>query len=118
MNFFKKHKNIIVGFLTGIINGLLGAGGGMIAVPTLKTQIDAQKAHATTVAIIMPMCLTSSIFYILAGRVTIKDALPYAPYGVIGALIGSALLTKLKAKHLRIIFSIFMIWAGVRMITR
>ena len=118
MNFIKKYKNSLIGLLSGIINGLLGAGGGMLAVPTLKTQIDAQKAHATTVAIIMPMCLVSSIFYIYAGRVTIKDALPYAPYGIIGAIIGAVLLTKLKSKHLRIIFSLFMIWAGIRMITR
>lgn len=118
MEYIKKYKNIVVGFLSGIINGLLGAGGGMLAVPTLKTQIDAQKAHATTVAIIMPMCLTSSIFYIYAGRVTISDAMPYAPYGVVGAIIGAVLLTKLKSKHLRIIFGLFMIWAGIRMILK
>ena len=118
VKFLKKHKNPVIGFFSGIINGLLGAGGGMLVVPTLKTQIDAQKAHATTVAVIMTMCLVSSIFYILSGRVTVKDALPYAPYGVVGAVIGSVLLTKLKSKHLRVIFSLFMIWAGVRMITR
>lgn len=118
MYYFKKYKNSLIGFLSGIINGLLGAGGGMLAVPTLKTQIEAQKAHATTVAIIMPMCLVSSVIYIMSGRVTINDALPYTPYGVVGALIGSVLLTKLKSKQLRIIFSLFMIWAGVRMLTR
>lgn len=114
----KKYINPAVGLLSGVINGLLGAGGGMLAVPTLKTQIETQKAHATTVAVIMPMCLVSSIWYLAAGRVTVKDALPYAPYGIIGAIIGAFLLTKLKAKWLRIIFSLFMIWAGVRMIMR
>lgn len=108
----------MIGLLSGIINGLLGAGGGMLVVPALKAQTGAQKAHATTVAIIMPMCLASSIWYLFDGRVTINDALPYAPYGVIGALIGSVLLTKLKSKQLRIIFGLFMIWAGVRMILR
>lgn len=116
--FLKKYINYAVGFCSGIINGLLGAGGGMLAVPTLKTQIEPQKAHATTVAIIMPMSVVSSIWYLAAGRVSVKDALPYAPYGVIGAVIGAFLLTKMKAKWLRIIFSIFMIWAGVRMIMR
>ena len=118
IKFIKKHINSIIGLFSGIINGLLGAGGGMLAVPTLKTQIEPQKAHATTVAIIMPMCLVSSIWYLVAGRVTIKDALPYAPYGVIGAVIGAFLLTKMKAKWLKIIFSLLMIWAGVRMIMR
>lgn len=116
--FTGKKINYFIGFLSGIINGLLGAGGGMLSVPTLKTQMTVQKAHATTVAIIMPMCLVSSVWYILAGRVTIRDALPYAPFGIVGALIGAVLLTKMKAKHLRILFSLFMIWAGIRMIMR
>ncbi len=118
IKFLKKHINPIVGFFSGIINGLLGAGGGMLVVPTLKTQIQAQKAHATTVAIIFPMCLVSSIWYLAAGRVTVSDALPYAPYGVVGAAIGAFLLTKLNGKWLRIIFSAIMLWAGIRMIMR
>ena len=116
--FTRKKINYFIGLCSGIVNGLLGAGGGMLAVPTLKNQIEAQKAHATTVAIIMPICLVSSVFYIFAGRVTVADALPYAPFGIIGALIGAVLLTKMKAKHLRFIFSLFMIWAGIRMISR
>lgn len=116
--FIKKHINPIIGLFSGIINGLLGAGGGMLAVPTLKTQIEPKKAHATTVAIIMPMCLVSSIWYLIAGRVTVRDALPYAPYGVIGAIIGAFFLTKIKANQLRIIFSLLMIWAGIRMIIK
>lgn len=114
----KKYTNPIIGTFSGIINGLLGAGGGMLVVPTLKKQTEPQKAHATTVAIIMPMCLVSSIWYLVDGRVTISDALPYAPYGIIGAIIGAFLLTKMKANWLRIIFSLLMIWAGIRMIMR
>ncbi len=114
----KKHINTVVGFLSGIINGLLGAGGGMLVVPALKARTQARKAHATTVAVIFPMCLVSSIWYLAAGRVTVSDALPYAPYGVIGAAIGAFLLTKLNGRWLRIIFSVLMIWAGVRMIMR
>lgn len=112
----KKALNSIVGVCSGIINGLLGAGGGMLAVPTLKTQLEPQKAHATTVAVILPMCLVSSIWYLAAGRVSVSDALPYIPFGVIGAAVGSFLLTKMNAKWLRIIFSLLMIWAGARMI--
>ncbi|MDE7390602.1 MAG: sulfite exporter TauE/SafE family protein [Lachnospiraceae bacterium] len=118
MKFLKKHINLIVGAFSGIINGLLGAGGGMLAVPTLKTQTEPQKAHATTVAIIMPMCLVSSIWYLCTNKVTISDAMPYAPYGVIGAIIGAFLLARLNAKWLRIIFNLFMLWAGIRMIMK
>ena len=49
MQFFKK-KGVLTagaGLAIGIINGLLGAGGGMIAVPLLqKLGLDRKQAHA------------------------------------------------------------------------
>ena len=115
----KKHfaKKFPICFLSGIINGLLGAGGGMLIVPTLKRELNARSAHATTVAIILPMSIASSISYLNRGRVRISDVMPYAPFGVIGTAVGAILLTRLRSKHLRIVFSLFMIWAGIRMIT-
>ena len=118
MFFNKKHDKKLIGFVSGVINGLLGAGGGMIIVPVLKTELSAEKAHATAVAVIFPMCLMSSIMYLYSGRVALSDALPFIPYGIIGAVIGTILLTKLNARQLRTIFSLFMIWAGIRMILR
>ena len=114
----KQFRNNILGFLSGVINGLLGAGGGMLIVPLLKTRLNARKAHATAVAIIFPMCLASSVMYLYNGRVTLKEALPFMPFGIIGAFVGTVLLTKLNSGQLRVIFSLFMIWAGVRLITR
>lgn len=118
MTFNIKSNKKLLGFVSGVINGLLGAGGGMIVVPALKTELSAKQAHATAVAVIFPMCLSSSVMYLHSGRVTLGDALPFIPYGLIGAFIGTALLTKLNAKQLKTIFSLFMIWAGVRLIIR
>lgn len=106
------------GFLTGMVNGLLGAGGGMVTVPLLKTRTDEKKAHATSVAVIACICTVSVCIYLYSGRVTISDALPYMPFGVIGSLIGTWILTKIKPSLLRKIFALFMLWAGYRMITR
>lgn len=118
MTFIKKQLSNLVGFFSGIINGLLGAGGGMLIVPVLKSKLPPAKAHATTVAVILPMCVVSSMLYIYDGRVSLSDAMPYIPFGVIGAVIGTALLPKLSGNQLRVIFSLFMIWAGIRMIMR
>ena len=90
----------------------------MLIVPLLKTSLNARKAHATAVAVIFPMCIASSVMYLYSGRVTLKDALPFMPFGIIGAVIGTFLLTKLNSGQLRIIFSLFVIWAGIRLITR
>lgn len=42
----KNTLSAVGGFLSGAVNGLLGAGGGMIAVPMLaKSGLEAKKSH-------------------------------------------------------------------------
>ncbi len=113
-----KALSCVFGFITGIINGLLGAGGGMVAVPMLNRQIETKNAHATSLAIILPICITSAISYFLSGKVAFEDATPYMWWGLIGALIGTWLLKKLNDTILKKVFAIFMLWAGVRLIMR
>lgn len=53
------------GALVGIINILLGAGGGILAVPILKKNGLTQKqAQANAVAVILPLTIISFIIYI------------------------------------------------------
>lgn len=113
-----KRKIIAAGgFIAGIINGLLGAGGGMIIVPTLnKSGVETKKSHATSVAIILSICLVSSFFYLKSGTVTIQDVYPYVIWGVIGSIIGAYLLTKIKDVWLHRIFGALMLWAAYRML--
>lgn len=115
----KKLIAPIGGFLAGIINGLLGAGGGMILLPMLsKSGLETKKTHANSVAIILPICVLSSIMYIKNGKTTFQDAAPYLIWGVIGALIGAFLLTKIKDVWLHRIFGILVLWAAIRMLIR
>lgn len=115
-----KRKIIALGgFIAGVINGMLGAGGGMIVVPTLnKSGVETKKSHATSVAIILSISLVSSFFYLKSGTVTISDVSPYILWGVIGSVIGSFLLTKINDIWLHRIFGALMIWAAIRMLIR
>ena len=107
------------GLLTGFVNGLLGAGGGMLAVPILERfDIEKKKAHASAVAVIMPLSLFSAVLYLINGSVTIGDAVKYVPWGLLGAAVGTFLLKKLPDKWIRRMFSVFMIWAGIRLFMR
>ncbi|MGN0474911.1 MAG: sulfite exporter TauE/SafE family protein [Acutalibacteraceae bacterium] len=116
---FKNKKIIIGGSLAGFINGLLGSGGGMIAVPALeKSGLDAKQAHSGSIAVILPLSLFSACMYIGGGRVEISDALPYVPAGIIGSFCGAWLMKKISSDLLRRIFGGFAIWAGVRMLMR
>ena len=118
----KKRKilhKLFGGFLVGTVNGLFGAGGGMVAVPMLKKLgVDGKEAHSSSVAVILPISVFSLVIYLLKGRVVLSAGLPYIIPGLIGALIGTVVLTKIPEKWLRRIFVLFMIYAGGRLVVR
>ncbi len=113
----EKIKPPTYGIVTGIVNGLLGAGGGMIAVPALKkVGLDQRRAQANAIAVILPISIVSCVMYMMRGNVTVSDSLPYIPGGIIGTLIGTFLLSKLPTNILKKLFGGFMIWAGIRLL--
>jgi uncharacterized membrane protein YfcA len=115
-----KYKRILymsLGLLVGLVNSLLGAGGGMIAVPLLKKcGLDTKKAHANAVAVILPITVFSASVYMIKDYVNIKDAFIFMPFGIAGSVLATWLLKKISPNLLRIVFGGFMIWAGVRML--
>lgn len=118
-NVKEKLKNIGGGVIIGVVNGLLGAGGGMLAVPLLKKSgLEQKEAHATSIAVILPLSVISAATYLLNGSVTLSDSIPYLLPGAIGAVIGAVLLGKISDKWLRRVFGVFMIWAGIRLLMR
>jgi len=118
----KKKQNVLSvagGALVGILNGMLGAGGGMLVVPMLKKLgLEQTKSHATAVAVIFPLSVLSAAAYLLLGRFELIQASVYLLPGAAGALLGALLLSKIPAKWLRKIFACFMIWAGIRMVMK
>lgn len=110
-------KNAFLGVLIGIVNGMLGAGGGMLAVPVLRSNNMTQKeAHANAVAVILPISVVSAALYVLRGNVQITEAVPFAVWGIPGAILAALILRKISPVLLKIIFGGFMVWAGVRML--
>lgn len=104
------------GGAVGLINGLLGSGGGMIAVPMLrKIGLSQKESHATAVMLIFFLSLFSAAVYLLGGRLALSSALPYLPGGVIGAAAGALLLKKIPDGALRRVFGIFMVYTGIRL---
>ncbi len=112
-------KSVGMGALVGMVNGTLGAGGGMLAVPLLKKAgLDQKKAHANAVAVILPITVLSAVIYLLRGSVELSDSLAYIPTGLIGAGIGTVIIKKISPLWLKRIFGGFMIYAGVRLLFR
>ena len=111
---------ILLGLGVGFVNGFLGAGGGMLLVPfiVLILSMQIKVAHATAILIILPICVVSGIFYIINGAFSFNVFLPCLIGTVVGGVIGSLILAKLKNEFITYIFSFVMIMAGVIMIVK
>ena len=106
-----------IGIFIGIINALLGSGGGLVTVPYLnKRGLPQQKAQATSVFVILPLTILSTLLYMKHNLFTLKEAWLFLPFGVAGAVLGGIFLKRIPANLLKIVFSLFMIYAGVRML--
>lgn len=114
-NIFKKG---IIGILAGFISGFFSTGGGMILVPAFVylLNMDAQKSRGTSIFCILPMVITSSIFYYKSNYINWEIGLLCAIGGAIGGYIGAKLLKKLPEKILKLAFTCFLVYVSYKMI--
>lgn len=109
---------LFAGVFVGFVNGFLGAGGGMLVVPILR-MVYKQKpkvAHATAVLIILPICVVSSIVYMVNSSVDWNILWQVLIGTLVGGLAGTFLLCKLRNNFIVFLFSLVMIVAGLFMI--
>ncbi|MFZ7104345.1 MAG: sulfite exporter TauE/SafE family protein [Peptococcaceae bacterium] len=107
-----------IGVITGIVNGLLGIGGGTILIPAMIFLLGEKqhKAHGTSLAIILPTALISAIIYKYNNYLDLSLSLKVALGAVVGGYIGAKLMNKIPAQSLKKLFGIFMVIAGLRMV--
>ena len=65
---------------------------------------------------ILPMVITSSIFYYKDKFINWEIGLMCAIGGLIGGAIGAKLLKKMKTKYIRILFTCFLLYVSIKMI--
>ena len=106
------------GAAAGAINGLFGAGGGMVLVPMLIKfcKLDDKRAFASAIAIIFPICIISILVYFLNGTFPIQQAAPYLIGGFIGGTLGGILFKKVSAALLHKLFGLIILWGGIRLL--
>lgn len=113
----KKSHAIFTGLVAGLLNGLLGAGGGMIVVPMLeKDGLPVQKAHATSLCVIAPLSLISAFLYLRGGHLSLQSLTPFLLPGLIGAALGGYLLPRVRALWLHRIFGVLVLAAALRLL--
>ena len=105
----------VAGGIAGLINGLFGAGGGMLLVPLLgkKAGISEQERFPSSVAIIAPICIVSLLF---AGKwqVSLWGVLPYLLGGALGGVFAGIWGKKIPSLWLHRILGGLILWGGIR----
>ena len=113
----KKVLPWLAGLLTGFLGGLLGGGGGLVAVPLLRVcGLEGKEVHATSLAVTLSLSCLSAWLYLRAGRLDLMSAAPYLPGGLAGALAGALLLRKANPRLLRLLFAGLLLVSGGRLL--
>lgn len=113
---------IWLGFAAGILNGLIGIGGGIVMVPGLLMRLRAspQIAVGTSLATVCVLSAIAFFAHMLAGSLTLS-AISMATVivsGAVGTLAGAGILKRLDRKRLLILFSLFLAVVSTRLIAQ
>ena len=106
------------GAAAGLVNGLMGAGGGMVLVPLLIRWCGLPDKHAfaTAISIILPLCIVSIVVHAMHGPLPLAEAWPYLAGGLLGGIAGGLLFRRVSALFLHRLLGAFILWGGVRLL--
>ena len=113
----------ILGLLSGGINGLLGAGGGILVVYALNyalknTEHDNRDVFANALCVMVHVSCVSCARYAFAGNLSVDGFAIYAIPAIAGGVLGGFLLSKLNTAFLKKLFAALVIWSGVLLIIK
>ena len=122
MNFFKSPFLLLTigGVVSGFINGLLGAGGGIIIVFILsklkKANAEPRDIFANALCVMLPISAVSCIIYALRSEISFDGFPPLIIPAVAGGIIGGLLLCKINTDALKKLFALIVVISGVILI--
>ena len=93
-------------------------GGGLILVPAFIyiLKVDEKLARGTATVCILPMAITSSIFYYKGNNINLIIGLLCAIGGVIGGIMGAKLLKIIPTNCAKILFVLFLLYVSLKML--
>lgn len=114
-----KHRffgPVLAGLGAGIVAGLFGGGGGLILIPllTLLTDIEEDALFPTSIAIILPICITALTVTALTGSLDWKTAVPYLIGSALGGFLAGKWGRRIPVIWLHRLLGILILWGGVR----
>lgn len=111
----KKFGSAVAGLAAGAVNGLLGAGGGMVLVPILShlSELEEKEVFSSSIVIILPICLVSLLAN-SGGTLPWDLAWPYMLGAVPGGLLAGLFGKRIPVKWLHRFLGIMILYGGIR----
>lgn len=107
---------ILAGISAGAVNGLFGAGGGMVLVPLLGllTNLEDREVFPASVSIIAPVCIVSLLISWQPDVTPWDIALPYLLASAAGGIAAGFLAKKIPTLWLHRLLGVLILWGGFR----
>lgn len=107
---------VTVGICAGGLNGLFGAGGGMVTVPLLSlwTKLEDRHIFSASLLLLIPICIVSLLFAQGWEGFSFSQALPYLLGGALGGVLAANIGKKIPSLWLHRVLGILVIWGGIR----
>lgn len=106
---------IVIGLLAGLLSGSFGVGGGVIIVPglVLLLHFTQRLSHGTSLLAIMPIAAAGVIGFGFHGSINIGYAFFLGIGSIVGAVLGTKLLSSISNEWLARIFSAILIITAI-----
>lgn len=112
---------LVSGGLIGIVLGLVGGGGSILAVPLLVYVVGVGSTHAaigTAAVAVAANAAAGLAAHARAGQVKWPCAMVFAAAGVVGATIGAEIGKDVDGKSLLMLFGLLMVGVGLSMLRK
>ena len=107
---------VLAGSSAGVLNGLFGAGGGMVLAPLLGTLTDLEEntIFPCSVAILFPVCIISLLFSQGWENFSLSQAIPYLLGSLTGGIAAGILGKHIPVIWLHRVLGCLILWGGIR----
>jgi len=111
---------ILLGYVGGVVGGLLGVGGGILFVPALVIFLDLSQldAEATSLLAIVPVSIVGAWRQRGYGNVRVRDAIMIGVLSPIGVAIGVLVANNVPQRALEVGFAILILFVAWQLAQR
>ena len=112
-------RDVGVGAGAGLVSGLFGVGGGIVLVPylVLVRGWEQKRAQATSLVMVAMAATAGLVAYAWAADVAWIPAAAILVGGLAGAVIGSALVVRVRTGVLQVAFALLLVVAAIRLVS-